>query len=139
MRFWDTSAIAPLLWMEETSSERTKQLEQDPLMVVWWGTSVEVESALFRRSSNSEIDVGNTERARTRLTFLSNSWIEIQPTDSIREMAKRLIRVHGLRSADSLQLAAALGACGNHPKNQNFLTGDQNLKRAATKEGFSCL
>ena len=139
MRFWDTSAIAPLLWMEETSSERLKQLEQDPLMVVWWGTSVEVESALFRRSSNSEIDVGNTERARTRLTFLSNSWIEIQPTDSIREMAKRLIRVHGLRSADSLQLAAALGACGNHPKNQNFLTGDQNLKRAATKEGFSCL
>jgi predicted nucleic acid-binding protein len=125
--------------MEETSSERTKQLEQDPLMVVWWGTSVEVESALFRRSSNSEIDVSNAERARTRLTFLSNSWIEIQPTDSIREMAKRLIRVHGLRSADSLQLAAALGACGNHPKNQNFLTGDQNLKRAATKEGFSCL
>ena len=139
MRFWDTSAIAPLLWMEETSSERTKQLEQDPLMVVWWGTSVEVESALFRRSANIEIDVGNTERARNRLTFLSNSWIEIQPTDSIREMAKRLIRVHGLRSADSLQLAAALGACGNHPKNQNFLTGDQNLKRAATKEGFSCL
>ncbi len=139
MRFWDTSAIAPLLWMEEASSERTKQLEQDPLMVVWWGTSVEVESALFRRSSNSEIDAGNAERARTRLTFLSNSWIEIQPTDSIREMAKRLIRVHGLRSADSLQLAAALGACGNHPKNQNFLTGDQNLKRAATKEGFSCL
>lgn len=125
--------------MEETSSERTKQLEQDPLMVVWWGTSVEVESALFRRSSNSEIDVSNAERARTRLTFLSNSWVEIQPTDSIREMAKRLIRVHGLRSADSLQLAAALGACGNHPKNQNFLTGDQNLKRAATKEGFSCL
>jgi predicted nucleic acid-binding protein len=125
--------------MEETSSERTKQLEQDPLMVVWWGTSVEVESALFRRSSNSEIDVSNAERARTRLTFLSNSWIEIQPTDSIREMAKRLIRVHGLRSADSLQLAAALGACGNQPKNQNFLTGDQNLKRAATKEGFSCL
>ena len=139
MRVWDTAAIAPLLWMEETSSERKKQLEQDPLMVVWWATSVEVESALFRRSSNSEIDVSNAERARTRLTFLSNSWIEIQPTDSIREMAKRLIRVHGLRSADSLQLAAALGACGNHPKNQNFLTGDQNLKRAATKEGFSCL
>ncbi len=125
--------------MEETSSERTKQLEQDPLMVVWWGTSVEVESALFRRSSNSEIDAINTERARTRLIFLSNSWVEIQPADSIREMAKRLIRVHGLRSADSLQLAAALGACGNHPQNQNFLTGDQNLKRAAIKEGFSCL
>ncbi len=139
MRFWDTSAIAPLLWMEETSSERTKQLEQDTLMAVWWGTSVEVESALFRPSSNSEIDAVNTERARTRLAFLSNSWIEIQPTDSIREMAKRLIRVHGLRSADSLQLAAALGACGNHPKNQNFLTGDQDLKRAATKEGFACI
>jgi len=139
VRFWDTSAIAPLLWVEETSSERTKQLEQDTLMVVWWGTSVEVESALFRRSSKCEIDASNAERARARLTFLSNSWIEIQPTDSIREMAKRLIRVHGLRSADSLQLAAALGACGNHPKNQNFLTGDQNLKRAATKEGFSCL
>ncbi len=139
MRFWDTSAIAPLLWVEANSEERIGELEKDPVMVVWWGTTVEVESALFRRRSKGEIDEANEDSARARLTVLAHSWIEMEPTDSLREMAKRLIRVHGLRSADSLQLAAALVSCGNHPKNQIFLSGDQALKTAATKEGFTCL
>ena len=68
--------------------------------------------------------------------MLADAWIEVEPTDPVREMAKRLIRVHGLRSADSLQLAAALIACGNRPAGHHFLTGDQVLKVAAGKEGF---
>ena len=45
-------------------------------------------------------------------------------------------KILGLRSADSLQLAAALIACGNRPAGHHFLTGDQALKVAAGKEGF---
>jgi len=138
VKFWDTSALAPLLWEEEDSPARSKELDGDPLLVVWWATAVEIESALFRRLSDGEIDAVNDTHARTRLARLAESWVEIQPTEAVREMAKRLIRVHGLRTADSLQLAAALIACGNQPKAHVFLSGDSVLKKAATKEGFSC-
>lgn len=136
MNFWDTSAIGPLLWEESNSATRFRQLEEDPWMVVWWSTPVEIESALTRRRLSSQLDDGNEERVRNRLKALSEAWIEIEPSYLLREMAKRLIRVHGLRSADSLQLAAALIACGNRPSDHHFLTGDQALKIAAGKEGF---
>lgn len=138
MRFWDTSAIGPLLWEEPNTPKRIKELELDPLMVVWWGTLVEVESALCRRLSRDETDSANGERARSRLKVFSEAWVEIEPSYLLREMARRLIRVHGLKSADSLQLAAALVACGNDPQKHTFLTDDQVLKNAALKEGFIC-
>ena len=136
MNFWDTSAIGPLLWEEINSAVRLQQLEEDPWMVVWWTTPVEIESALTRRKLGNQLDEWNEERVRNRLKALSDSWIEIEPSYLLRELAKRLIRVHGLRSADSLQLAAALIACGNRPSGHHFLTGDQALKTAAGKEGF---
>lgn len=136
MNFWDASAIGPLLWEEINSAVRLQQLEEDPWMVVWWTTPVEIESALTRRKLGNQLDESNEERVRNRLKALSDSWIEIEPSYLLRELAKRLIRVHGLRSADSLQLAAALIACGNRPSGHHFLTGDQALKTAAGKEGF---
>ena len=138
MKFWDTSALAPLLWDEQDSTTRSKELNNDPILVVWWATAVEIESALFRRLAKGEIDELNESHARARFAALAQSWIEIQPTGSVREMARRLIRVHGLLTADSFQLAAALVACGNRPKEQTFLSGDTLLKKAASKEGFSC-
>ena len=138
MRFWDTSAIGPLLWEEQKSLSRIQELENDPWMVVWWGTPVEIESALTRRRIRDEIDHANEEQARARLKVLSEAWVEIEPSYLLREMSKRLIRVHGLRSADSLQLAASLIACGNAPSGHLFLSDDQVLKIAASKEGFTC-
>jgi len=138
VRFWDTSAIGPLLWEEDKSLSRIQELEIDPLMVVWWGTPVEIESALTRRRIRNEIDRANEENARARLKVLSEAWVEIEPSYLLREMSKRLIRVHGLRSADSLQLAASLVACGNAPSGHIFLSDDQDLKTAASKEGFDC-
>ena len=138
MRFWDSSAIAPLLLQEKESAQRQSQLEQDPVLVVWWGTAVELESALTRRRCEGTLDEVNEAKARKKLAMLADTWIEVEPTDSVREMAKRLIRVHGLRSADSLQLAAALIACGNVPERHIFLSEDLRLKSAAAKEGFLC-
>ena len=138
MRFWDSSAIAPLLLQEKESAQRQSELEQDPVLVVWWGTAVELESVLTRRRYEGTLDEVNEAKARKKLAMLADTWIEVEPTDSVREMAKRLIRVHRLRSADSLQLAAALVACGNVPPSHIFLSGDQALKVAAGKEGFVC-
>jgi len=79
VRFWDTSAIGPLLWEEDKSLSRIQELEIDPLMVVWWGTPVEIESALTRRRIRNEIDHSNEEQARARLKVLSEAWVEIEP------------------------------------------------------------
>lgn len=138
MRFWDTSAIGPLLWQERSTDQRLQELEADRLMVVWWGALVEIESALCRRLSRNEIQADQGEQVRARLKVLADAWVEIEPSYMLREMAKRLIRVHGLRSADSLQLAASLVACGNMPNGHIFLSEDRQLKSAAAKEGFVC-
>ncbi|NIQ55186.1 MAG: PIN domain-containing protein, partial [Gammaproteobacteria bacterium] len=38
MRFWDTSAIVPLLLEQEATAEVAELLASDPEIVVWWGT-----------------------------------------------------------------------------------------------------
>ena len=49
MRFWDSSAITPLLVVEADSAQRERQLADDADMLVWFGTLTEVESSLARR------------------------------------------------------------------------------------------
>ena len=72
MKFWDTSALAPLLWDEQDSTTRSKELKNDPILVVWWATAVEIESALFRRLAKGEIDELNESHARARLPHWPN-------------------------------------------------------------------
>lgn len=68
--------------------------------------------------------------------MLRASWFEVQPGDAIREQALRLLRVHPLRAADALQLAAALEWAGT-PTRAAFMTFDERLRSAAHREGFS--
>ena len=49
MNFWDSSAIVPLLVNESDSARRTESLMADTNRVVWWGSSIECESAIQRR------------------------------------------------------------------------------------------
>ena len=72
----------------------------------------------------------------SRLDALAPSWMQIDPSDEIRESARRLLRVHPLRAADALQLAAALVAAERRPSTLAFVTCDGRLHDAAAKEGF---
>ena len=49
MRFWDASAIVPLLVNEPTRKTLLGLLDGDSGMLVWWGTPVECTSAIARR------------------------------------------------------------------------------------------
>jgi hypothetical protein len=60
----------------------------------------------------------------------------VEPTDEIRETARRLLRVHALRAADALQLAAAFVAAERRPPTMTFVTLDERLRTAAAREGF---
>jgi predicted nucleic acid-binding protein len=49
----------------------------------------------------------------------------------------RFLRVHPLRAADALQLAAAFVAADRRPSSLEVVTVDQRLAAAARKEGFA--
>lgn len=136
MRFWDSSAIAPLLVIEADSARRESQLLVDSDMVVWFGTLAEVESSLARRKRAGELSTDAELRARRHFDELSAHWTEVAPTTEVRARAIRLLRVHPLRAADAFQLAAALIFCREQPQHLPFLTADQRLRDAASLEGF---
>lgn len=137
MRFWDSSAIAPLLVEETASRPREAQLHEDAEILVWYGTWAELESAICRRERESSIDPEQAAMARTRLSVLTRAWLEVQPTSWVRERAIRLLRVHPLRAADAMQLAAALVVFKERTAGNRFLTADLRLAKAATLEGFA--
>ncbi len=137
MRFWDSSAIIPLLVGEKDSGRRKEQLRADPRMTVWWGCKIECASALNRLRRDGDLDEDCLGAALGRLEAFAEGWYEVLPTSEVRERAIRLLRVHALRAADSIQLAAALIAASENPRALPFLTADDRLKEAAVKEGFS--
>jgi uncharacterized protein len=136
VRFWDASAIVPLLLSDEASSGLLALLERDPVMMVWWGTPVECTSALARREREGLLTPGDAARAIDRLRIVAGAWQEVLPADTIRSTAQRLLRVHPLRAADSLQLAAAVVASGHEPYSLELVCLDERLNEAAGREGF---
>jgi len=58
---------------------------------------------------------------------------------TVREAARRLLRVHDLRAADALQLAAAVVASENRPSTMQIVCLDARLAGAALREGFRIL
>jgi uncharacterized protein len=139
VKFWDASAIVPLL-LDEASSKRMQTLvAEDPQMLVWWGSKIECVSALTRRERDGSEDSKVLSIAFRRLRQFADAWNEIDPNDSIRETAERMLRVHPLRAADALQLAAAFAAAGQRPESLQVITLDDRLAGAAAKEGFAVI
>lgn len=105
-------------------------------MLVWWGSEVECVSALARREREGMIGTRAMEIALRRLRQFADGWHEIDPTDGIRETAERFLRVHPLRAADALQLAAAFAAAERRPSSLEVVTLDDRLADVARREGF---
>jgi predicted nucleic acid-binding protein len=136
MKFWDSSAVVPLLVEQPATDAMLALAAADPMFLVWWGTAVECGSALARLEREMALDRGSARVAFDRLGQLAASWQEIEAGDLVRETAIRLLRVHPLRAADSLQLAAGFVAAERRPPTLEFVTLDERLSLAAQKEGF---
>jgi len=121
LRFWDSSAIVPLIVAEASTDSVQAIAGKDPAMCVWWGTEIECVSAVARLE---------------RLDSLAEAWNEVQPVAAVRGTARRLLRVHTLRAADALQLAAAVVAAEGVPASLGLVTLDERLAAAARREGF---
>ena len=136
MKFWDSSAVVPLLFDEPKSGPMLELVESDGELIVWWATAVECASAIARREREGELDADDSTVALGRLNALERGWTEIIPSEGIRRLARRLLRVHALRTADSLQLAAALLAADHDPTTLSLVSLEHRLVTAARKEGF---
>jgi hypothetical protein len=139
MKFWDASAVIPLLANEPARERLLALLERDPQVLIWWGTTVEIASALARRERESLLSADEVASALVVAHELADSWHEIVPSDAVRRTAERLLRVHPLRAADSLQLAAALIAADHDPSTLEMVCLDARLTSAARREGFTVL
>jgi len=139
VRFWDASAIMPLLIAEPSTPPLQALAARDPDMLVWWGSRVECVSALARLERDAALDSKAAVLAFDRLKQLAAGWHEVDPSDIVRETAARFLRVHPLRAADALQLAAAFVAAEQRPASLEMLTLDDRLSGAAQKEGFAVI
>jgi predicted nucleic acid-binding protein len=137
VRFWDSSAIVPLLVEEPRSNAASEILRQDHEMVVWWATGLECLSAVRRRERAGAITAAEADTATGLLTALAGSWHEVVASDEVRARASRALTVHGLKAADSLQLAGALIWKPLPVAESGFVTLDARLAEAARGEGFS--
>src|SRR5688572_11920497 len=115
MRFWDASAIVPLVVAEASTKALQKLAGADPAMLVWWATSVECASAIARLERDGALEPRSANEAVDRLNRLAEGWHEVDASDAVREAALRFLRVHPLRAADALQLAAAFVAAERRP------------------------
>lgn len=134
--FWDTSAIVPLCAQQPSSSIVRRLARSHQPFVVWWGTPIECFNALARLVREGVLSQAQLNQTCKRLEVLQRSWVEITPTEQIRELARQVLLNHALSSADGLQLAAALAWCDERPRDRIFVCGDKRLSEAAAKIGF---
>src|SRR5262249_10800590 len=135
--FWDSSAIVPLCCLQPQTKAARRAFRLFPRMVVWWATSVECKSALHRLERDRELTRQEAQQSLQVLERHRQHWLEVAPLEELKNLAERLLGLHPLRAADSLQLAAALIWCNRHPRGRSFVSGDENLLEAAEKEGFA--
>jgi predicted nucleic acid-binding protein len=71
VKFWDASAIVPLLVAEESTRPLQALAAKDVAMLVWWGSVVECISALVRLERDGALSSPAMTLALQRLQQLS--------------------------------------------------------------------
>ena len=136
MRFWDSSAVVPLIVAQPASSQADAWLSEDPELALWTLTAVEVTSALRRLVRENQLAERDANTAEARVDELAKTCHLVVNVEAVKSQARRLLRLHSLRAAEAMQLGAALEWAGGHPTGRLFVTLDAQLARVAAREGF---
>lgn len=136
MRFWDASALIPLV-VSEPSSERLRALLAEDLdVLVWVWTLPEMISGIERRFREGSLSRTERIEVLSRIEELSRAWDEVSEVLAVRDIAVRLLARHPLRAADAGQLGAAMLAANATGSLTEMVTLDDRLGQAAEIEGF---
>jgi hypothetical protein len=136
LRYWDASALVPLVIAEPESRKARDWLAEDPGIATWAWTRVELTSAVERRARTGEITRQQRRAALTAFETLAANWDEVTDLLTVRTRALTLLARHPLRAADAAQLAAATLVAENDPASLIFVCLDERLSIAAEREGF---
>ncbi len=139
MRFWDSSALLAVLGYEGGGRDLAALLDEDPRGMIWLLTPVEVRSGLARRARAGAIGADERDLLWEDFGRMRESFAEVDAVLPVRDRAQRLLDLHSLRSADALQLAAAMVGSEGKPDALPFVTIDRRLAQSAAKEGFRVL
>lgn len=135
MKYWDTSALVPLIFVEPQSRAVRHLIFADDAVTVSFLTRIELSAAIARRLRQ------HPDRLQSAAEFadtLENSWVDVDPHPETLQLARRLAFVHRLRAGDAVQLACAIiASSGSRP--MPFVTLDAELAAAARTEGFPVL
>lgn len=138
MRFWDSSALIPLMISEARSGDVERLLLEDADIVSAAIAPIEVTSAVWRRKHRNELTLDEIYQADRVFAELSRNWRSIEQYPDIVDRSLVLLSRHRLRTLDALQLATALVLVGNE-RSLPIVTLDQRLTTAARAEGFPTL
>ncbi len=139
MKFWDSSAVVPLLIEQSSSKSSLKLLSDDPLQLVSFTTFCECYSALARLEREEAFSYKDFSKAEDQLELLSGAWYVVNFSDAVQREVKRLLRTHTLKCADAFQIATALVGSEKKFKMIEFVSYDEQLLQAASKEGFEVI
>lgn len=139
--FADASAVVKL-YVNEVGHRQVRR-RQRPFVVAAI-TRVEVVAALWRKCRTGELDPHSASSLIAEFEFdltperhERQSFAVIAATPPLLDDAARMCGVHGLRAYDAVQLASARRVRAVLPGSTTFLTFDQQLGAAATREGFA--
>ena len=136
MRYWDASALVPLVISEPSSESVRAWLSDDEGIVTWAWTRVEITSAVERRARQGQLSRAQRRAALDRFEALGESWDEVTDVLAVRSRAIALLARHPLRAADAAQLASALLVSEQVADGFTFVCLDETLTLAAEREGL---
>ena len=137
MRFWDSSALVAIALDEKATKSVRGLVRADAELLVWILSEVEIASALWRRRRGNELTEAVRAETQRQIDLTFSNAITISDVSAVLRRARRLLAAHTLRAAHAMQLAAALLACEDDPARLPFVTLDDRLADAATREGFT--
>jgi hypothetical protein len=139
VRFWDASALVPLVVKEEGTELCRGWLREDGEVLLWGLTRVELASAIERRAREGALDRTERRAALRRIERIAEDAHEVSDLTAVRSRALALLARHSLRAADATQLGAALLVADPDPSSLEMAVLDQRLASAAEREGLRVL
>ncbi len=139
MRYWDASALLPLLVEEPGTALVRGWLEEDGEVCTWGWTHVELASAIERRSREDRLSSAMRQNVLRQVAVLMSHLHEVTDLLAVRKRALPLLARYPLRAADAAQLAAALVVSDPEPASLEFVCLARRLADAASREGMQVL
>lgn len=138
MKFWDTSALIPLMLEEPKTGVMRRLLADDPHILTSAFTVIEIASAIWRRRHAGELSIAAHHDADRQFADLSNVWTELPVSTDVIQATLSVLSRHPLRAGDAVQLGTAMVASGD-ARDIAIVTLDKAFIAAARSEGFPTL